>query len=80
MSNVIPFRKPNPWREAFSSDGGSSTLQVYVNDTTGQCEVVQTNDEGEAIRTMVDTYDTFNLSLVLDRVRIIPNEPKKRNP
>lgn len=51
-----------PWKLAFASDAEHSTLQVYVNDRTGEIEIVQMNDEGEAIRTCLSVIDSANLS------------------
>ena len=54
-----------PWKEVFSLDGAASTLQVYVNEQTGEAEVVQMNDDGEAIRTEVPAADVDTLVMVL---------------
>ena len=46
-----------PWKEVFSFDADSSTLQVYVNERSGAAEVVQSNDAGEVIRTPMSAID-----------------------
>lgn len=48
----------NKWNEVFVHDGEHSTLQVYRNDGTGELEIVQMNNEGEAIRTCLSTVDS----------------------
>lgn len=62
-----------PWKEAFSSDSETSTLQVYVNERTGESEVVQMNDDGEAIRSQLSVAATYLLAEVLTRACVIPN-------
>jgi len=57
MGTVINLRDyKDDWKEVFTTDGPNTTLQVYVNTRTGEAEIVQMNDEGEAIRTTLD-YD-----------------------
>lgn len=51
-------RRDSGWRSVFAVDGESSTMYVYVNDISGEVEVVQMNDEGEAIRTTLDATDS----------------------
>ena len=46
-----------PYREVLSVDRGSSSLQAFVNDRTGEVEVVQANAEGEAITTVLTADD-----------------------
>lgn len=46
-----------PWRMVLKVDTPESTVQVYVNDSTGEVELVQHNDEGEAIRTVISRSD-----------------------
>ncbi len=46
-----------PYREVLSVTRGSSSLQAYVNDRTGELEVVQSNAEGEAITTLLTADD-----------------------
>jgi len=47
----------NPWREVLTLDGIASTLQIYVNNVTGEIDIVQMNDECEAIRTVISAKD-----------------------
>ena len=54
-----------PWKELFKVDSESSTLQVYVNTGTGELEVVQMNDDGEAIRTCLSTVDSVALGAAI---------------
>lgn len=62
MGTVIQLDKyRDDWHEAFTADGHSSTLRVYVNKHTGELEVVQMNDEGEAIRTVFNRSDTLSM-------------------
>jgi hypothetical protein len=60
-----------PWKEAFVADGEVSTLQVYVNTRTGQAEVVQTNDDGEAIRTLLSGADALYLAETLIKANVL---------
>lgn len=46
-----------PWRQILKVDTADSTIQVHVNDSTGEVEFVQHNDEGEAIRTVISRSD-----------------------
>jgi hypothetical protein len=69
--NLDLFRAP--WKEVLSTDdcnGGPSTLQVYVNQRTGQVEVVQMNDDYEAIRTTLSASDVSYLAEVLSKLRM----------
>ena len=54
-----------PWKEVMTVDSDSTTLQVYVNERTGEAEVVQMNDEGEVIRTPLAPVDAQLLSAAL---------------
>lgn len=72
MTNNLVYladRRASDWRQIFATDSESSTLQVYVNDSTGEIEVFQMNDEGEAIRTSLDATDAsmFRAALALKR-------------
>ena len=69
--NLDLFRAP--WKEVLSTDdcnGGPSTLQVYVNQNTGQIEIVQMNDDYDAIRTTLSSTDVSFLFEVLSKLRI----------
>lgn len=46
-----------PWREVITVDGNASTLQVYKNTQSGEVDVVQMNDDGETIRTVLTPAD-----------------------
>lgn len=66
MGEVINLRDyQNPWKEVLTVDDEASTLQVYVNRQTGEAEVVQMNDDGEAIRTQLDPVDAALLGAAL---------------
>lgn len=52
----------NPWKEVLTIDGECSTLQIYVNQLTGEAEVVQMNDDGETIRTLLNKVDALLLA------------------
>lgn len=72
MSNVVRlFDTGEEWKQVFSHDGEYSTLQVYVNNISGELEVVQMNDEGEAIRTCLSLANSleFNNSLMISLKR-----------
>lgn len=56
------------WKEVLALDGDNSTLQVYVNKKTGQAEVVQMNDDNEAIRTVLNPIDVQLLQAALGAV------------
>ena len=56
-----------PWKEVFKVETELTTLQVYMNTGTGELEVVQMNDEGEAIRTCLSTVDSVSLSMAVSR-------------
>ena len=58
-----------PWREVFASDGPASTLQIYVNDHTGEAEIVQMNDDDMSIRTCVDAEDAAQIAVVLTAIK-----------
>lgn len=65
-----------PWHEVLSVDGPSSTLHVYVDDRTGDVEIVQMNDDGESIRTVLCSVDVDGLITALVRARNIVGEKK----
>jgi len=54
-----------PWHEKMTFDSENATLQVYVNEQTGESEVVQMNDDGEAIRSQLSKEDTQLLAAAL---------------
>lgn len=53
------------WREALKVHTDTSTLSLFVNARTGEAEVVQTNDEGESISTLIssDIVELFREAL-----------------
>lgn len=52
MGEVIRFSDYHyKWKQVFALDAEGSTLHVYVNEGTGEVEVVQMNDDNETIRT-----------------------------
>lgn len=53
------------WKQIASFDGSNSTLQIYMNTSSGEIEIVQMNDEGEAIRTCLSTVDSVSLSKLI---------------
>jgi hypothetical protein len=53
------------YREVLSVDHGSSSLQAFVNDATGEVEVVQANAEGEAITTVLTAADLARMLTAL---------------
>jgi len=53
-------RRP-PYKEVLSVTRGLSHLQAFVNTATGELEIVQSNDEGEAITTLLTADDLTNL-------------------
>ena len=62
MGQVINLRDyQEEWKEVFATEGPNSVLQVFVNKRTGEAEVYQVNDDGEAIRTPIDFQDTVLL-------------------
>lgn len=62
MGQVINLRDyREEWKEVFATEGPNSVLQVFVNKRTGEAEVYQMNDDGEAIRTPMDFQDTVLL-------------------
>lgn len=66
MGEVINLRdRQNPWKEVLTLDAEESTLQVYVNKQTGEAEIFQINDDGEAIRTQLDATDAALLGAAL---------------
>jgi hypothetical protein len=68
VDNVVKISDyQHPWKEVFTADCTSSTLQIYVNERTGECEIVQMNDEGEAIRTQLTNADRSLLAEVLTK-------------
>lgn len=50
-----------PWREVFSREDFATDLQIYINDRTGDVEVVQVNAEGEALTTCLSADDVQNV-------------------
>ena len=55
------------WKQVFAHDGESATVQLYVNDLTGEVEIVQMNDEGESWRTCLSTTDSVAMVEALKR-------------
>lgn len=53
------------WKEVLTLDSRSSSLQVYVNQQTGETELVQSNDDGEALRAVLTQEDAALLSAAL---------------
>lgn len=79
MDNVISISAyTNPWKEVFSIDSESSTLQIYVNERTGEAEVVQMNDDGAAIRTQLSSVDFSLLMDVMNSKRATKERKSER--
>jgi len=76
MGKVIQLRDYTApeWKEVFSADSESSTLQAFVNTKTGEAEIVQMNNDNEAIRTYLSARELFNLVEVLTKHRVISNQ------
>ena len=53
------------WKEVITLDSESTSMQVYVNDQTGEAEIVQMNDDGDAIRTTLGSTDAQLLASAL---------------
>lgn len=68
-SNVISLDDYFTWSEIFSHDGENSGIQLFANDHTGEVEIVQVNNEGEACRICISTPDVDLLIEALLRVR-----------
>ena len=73
LTNLCDYKK-DEWREVFATDGTNSTLQVFANTKTGEAEIVQMDDEGDAIRTTLTTRDFWHLVEVLNKHCITSNE------
>ena len=66
MGEVISMQDfRNPWKEVLTIDNDGSTLQIYLNERTGEAEVVQMNDDGETIRTQLSETDAILLSAAI---------------
>lgn len=53
------------WKEIYSGDFKDSTLQIYMNDGTGEIEIVQSDDSGKVIRTSLTTVDAVCFSTAI---------------
>lgn len=75
VTNLREWRDREDWREVFSTDSPNSTLQIYVNNRTGEAEIVQQNDDNETIRTPLSFEDTVGLlssvSLAIEKGRAL---------
>ena len=51
MNNVINMSdyRFEEWHEVMTYENVNSTLQIYINDKTGELDIVQMNDDNEAI-------------------------------
>jgi len=58
------------WKQIFAVDSTSSTIQFHINEGTGELEICQMNDEGEAIRTCLSTVDSVCLSEALKQAHL----------
>ena len=56
-----------PWHEAFRADGPGTTMQVFVNDRSGEVDVVSSNDDGESITVSLDPVQRSALLAALAR-------------
>lgn len=65
--NISDWRQT--WREAVTLDSEHSTIQAYVNDATGEVEIVQMNDDGEVIRTTLTKVDALLLASAMTLTR-----------
>lgn len=65
MGEVINIR-PSEWDEAFAIDGPGATLQLYVSADTGEAEIVQMDDAGKAIRSILTEQDVERLQAALE--------------
>lgn len=45
------------WREIFSYEDEHTSVKLFVNDLNGEMELLQINNEEEAIRTVFSTVD-----------------------
>lgn len=56
MSRIVSISDflDSAWSEAFSSQNDGASLHVFQNSRTGELEIVQVNDQGEANRIVLD--------------------------
>jgi hypothetical protein len=59
----------NPWKQVWAFDSEASSLQVYVNERTGEAEIVQMNDDNECIRTPLNSIDKQLLACALSATK-----------
>lgn len=45
------FSAKYPWHEVYTIDDAHSALQIYVNEQSGDVEIVQADDDGKIVRT-----------------------------
>jgi hypothetical protein len=70
LDNVINMHDfCNPWKEVLTIDNECSMLQVYLNERTGEVEIVQMNDNCEVIRTQLSSTDALLLSSAISMKR-----------
>lgn len=65
--NIIERINIHRWNEVYVHDGERTTLQVHVNEGTGELDVTLTNVEGEAINVTLSTVDSQALFYALKR-------------
>lgn len=49
------------WKRVFELHGASASLQVFVDRSTGDVDIVQVNDEGESITSHLSSPDVESL-------------------
>jgi len=56
------------WKQVFAHDGEYTTMQTYVDSATNAIEIVQFNDDGEAVRTYLSGTDAVNFALAVSSI------------
>ena len=69
MGNVIKFDVLAPiYDRVFALDGAHSAIVVYRERRTGSVEIVQMNNDNEAIRTIMSPNDARELFAAFQRI------------
>lgn len=69
MGDVVNIKDYQPvadsWQPVLTVDSNVASLQVYVNPRTREAEIVQSNNDGTAIRTVLCPSDRATLAAAL---------------
>lgn len=60
----------SPWKEIYCAENENVTIQIFHNERTRECDIVQVNNEGETSCVRLTKIDVTRLTLILTGLNV----------